>query len=116
MSIDLINIGFGNFVSAERVIAVVNPVSSPMRRLREDAKAGGRLVDATEGRKTRSVIIMDSNHVILSALQMETVNQRVQTERARNTGKTQKEDGAPQSGYNEFQQFEDDRPEPEADI
>jgi len=72
----LVNIGFGNFVLASRVVSVVNPSSSPMRRLREEAKAGGRLIDATQGRKTRSIIVTDSNHIILSAIQAETVAQR----------------------------------------
>ena len=76
----LLNLGFGNFVVAARVIAVVNPASSPMRRLREDAKQEGRLVDATQGRKTRSLVITDSNHVILSAVQAETMRQRFQEE------------------------------------
>ncbi len=78
----LINIGFGNFVVASRVVAIVNPSSSPMRRLREDARQEGRLVDATQGRKTRSIIITDSNHVILSAIQAETVGQRYTQEDA----------------------------------
>ncbi|MFV0423455.1 DUF370 domain-containing protein [Oleidesulfovibrio sp.] len=72
----LLNIGFGNFIVADRVITIVNPASSPMRRLREDAREQGRLVDATQGRKTRSIIITDSNHVILSAIQAETIGQR----------------------------------------
>lgn len=74
----LLNLGFGNFVVAARVVAVVNPTSSPMRRLREDAKKDGRLIDATQGRKTRSLVITDSNHVILSAVQAETMRQRFQ--------------------------------------
>lgn len=74
----LLNVGFGNFVVASRVIAVVNPASSPMRRLREDAKKDGRIIDATQGRKTRSLVITDSNHVILSAVQAETMRQRFQ--------------------------------------
>ena len=74
----LLNLGFGNFVVAARVVAVVNPSSSPMRRLREDAKQNGRLTDATQGRKTRSLVITDSNHVILSAVQAETMRQRFQ--------------------------------------
>jgi len=74
----LLNLGFGNFVVAGRVVAVVNPGSSPMRRLREDAKKDGRLIDATQGRKTRSLVITDSNHVILSAVQAETMRQRFQ--------------------------------------
>jgi hypothetical protein len=72
----LVNIGFGNVVAASRVIAIVTPGSSPMKRLREEAKEAGRLVDATEGRRTRSIIIADSGHVILSALQTETITQR----------------------------------------
>ena len=72
----LLNIGFGNFVVASRVVAIVSPASSPMRRLREDARAENRLVDATQGRKTRSIIITDSNHVVLSGIQAETIGQR----------------------------------------
>jgi regulator of extracellular matrix RemA (YlzA/DUF370 family) len=72
----LVNIGFGNVVSASRVIAIVTPGSSPMKRLREEAKKRGKLVDATEGRRTRSIIITDSDHIILSALQSETITQR----------------------------------------
>ena len=71
-----INLGFGNFVVASRVIGILNPASSPMRRLREDARAQGRLVDATQGRKTRSIIVTDSNHVILSAILPDTLGQR----------------------------------------
>ncbi len=71
-----INLGFGNFVVASRVISIINPASAPMRRLREDARAAGRLVDATQGRKTRSILITDSNHVILSAILPETLGQR----------------------------------------
>ena len=76
----LLNIGFGNFVVSNRVIAIVNPASSPMRRLREDARQEGRLIDATQGRKTRSIIVADSNHVILSAIQAETISQRFSQE------------------------------------
>jgi len=76
----LLNIGFGNFVVSNRVIAIVNPSSSPMRRLREDARQGARLIDATQGRKTRSIIVSDSNHVILSAIQAETIGQRFSDE------------------------------------
>ncbi|ABB39516.1 protein of unknown function DUF370 [Oleidesulfovibrio alaskensis G20] len=72
----LLNVGFGNFVVAERVVSIVNPASAPMRRLREEARDQGRLVDATQGRKTRSIIVTDSNHVILSAIQAETIGQR----------------------------------------
>ncbi len=72
----LLNIGFGNYVVNTRVVAIVNPASSPMRRLREDAKEAQRLVDATQGRKTRSISVMDSGHVFLSAIQAETLSQR----------------------------------------
>jgi len=72
----LLNLGFGNYAVNARVVAIVNPASSPMRRLREDAKDSQRLVDATQGRKTRSIIVMDSGHVILSAIQAETISQR----------------------------------------
>lgn len=74
---NLINIGFGNVVVAERIIAVILPSSSPSRRLKEDARENGRLVDATQGRRTRSIIITDSNHVILSAVQAETITHRL---------------------------------------
>ena len=78
MTAELINIGFGNFVAAGRVVAVVNPTSSPLRRLREEAQENGRLVDATQGRKTRALIVLDSGHMVLSALQPETLNLRTQ--------------------------------------
>ena len=78
----LINIGFGNYVLAARVVGIANPASSPMRRLREDARAAGRLVDATQGRKTRSILVTDSNHVILASIQPETISQRVAQEDA----------------------------------
>jgi len=73
----LVNIGFGNVISSQRVIAVVNPASLPIKKMREEAKGRGKLIDATEGRKTRSIIITDSDHVVLSALQVETIAQRV---------------------------------------
>lgn len=72
----LLNIGFGNAVVMSRVISILGPTSSPMRRLREEARQAGRLIDATQGRKTRSMIITDSNHCILSAIQPETISQR----------------------------------------
>ena len=75
-----ISLGFGNFVVASRVVGIINPASSPMRRLREDARTEGRLVDATQGRKTRSIIITDSNHVILSAILPDTLGQRFMQE------------------------------------
>lgn len=72
----LLPIGFGNSVVAQRVISIVSPGSSPMKRLKDKAKEDNRLIDATHGRRTRSIIIMDSNHVILSAIQAETISQR----------------------------------------
>ncbi len=80
----LLNIGFGNYVVSNRVVAIVNPSSSPMRRLREDARQEGRLIDATQGRKTRSIIVTDSNHVVLSAIQAETIGHRYIAEEAGN--------------------------------
>jgi len=77
VAIALVNIGFGNVVVASRVVAVVHPGSSPARRLKDDARESGRLVDATQGRRTRSIIVTDSNHVILSAVQGETISQRL---------------------------------------
>jgi len=72
----LINIGFGNVIAGDRVIAIVNPESAPLKRLKENAKEEGKLIDATYGRKTRSILITDSNHIILSAIQPETIAQR----------------------------------------
>lgn len=72
----LLNIGYGNYVVSSRIVSIVTPNSSPMRRLREEAKSDKRLIDATQGRKTRSIMVTDSNHVILSAVQAETIGQR----------------------------------------
>jgi hypothetical protein len=72
----LVHVGFGNMVVAERIIAVINPSSAPIKRLREEARESGKLIDATQGRKTRAILITDSDHLILSALQPETVVQR----------------------------------------
>ena len=72
----LVNIGYGNMVMASKVVAVLSPDSAPMRRLKDEAKEQKRLLDATQGRKTRSIIITDSDHVILSAVQVETMMQR----------------------------------------
>jgi regulator of extracellular matrix RemA (YlzA/DUF370 family) len=72
----LISIGFGNVVSLTRIVAVVTPGSSPIKRMRDDAEGRGKLIDATQGRKTRAIIVTDSDHVILSALQVETITQR----------------------------------------
>ena len=72
-----INVGFGNMVAADRVVALVSPESAPIKRLIQDAKDAGRVIDVTCGRKTRAVIITDSEHVILSALQAETIANRL---------------------------------------
>lgn len=72
----LINIGFGNMVSAERLVAIVSPDSAPIKRIVQDAKDRGSLIDATHGRRTRAVLLTDSEHVILSAVQPETVANR----------------------------------------
>ena len=77
----LINIGFGNMVSANRLVAIVSPESAPIKRIIQDAKERGSLIDATYGRRTRAVIITDSDHVILSAVQPETVANRLNDER-----------------------------------
>ena len=81
--VKLINIGFGNLVSASRLLSIVSPESAPIKRIIQDSRERGLLVDATFGRRTRAVIIMDSGHVVLSALQPETVAGRV-------AGKTEK--------------------------
>ena len=72
----LLNIGFGNSVVTDRIVAILSPSSSPMKRLKDEAREEKRLIDATQGRKTRSIILTDSNHVILSSILAETVAQR----------------------------------------
>ena len=72
----LVNIGYGNMVMSTKVVAVLSPESAPMRRLKDEAKERNMLIDATQGRKTRSIIITDRDHVILSAVQVETLTQR----------------------------------------
>ncbi|MDD2389386.1 MAG: DUF370 domain-containing protein [Desulfobacterales bacterium] len=74
----LLNIGFGSTVVADRVVAIVSPNSAPIKRLKDEARNENRLVDATHGRRTRAIIVMDSNHIILSAIQSETISQRYQ--------------------------------------
>ncbi len=76
----LVSIGYGNVVVASRVVSIVGPAAAPVRRLREEARERGKLVDATQGRKTRSVIVTDSDHVILSAVQPETIALRIAEE------------------------------------
>ncbi|KAF0123472.1 MAG: hypothetical protein FD151_262 [bacterium] len=85
MSLKLLNIGFGNVVVSSRVIAIVSPSSAPMKRLKDEAKKDKRLIDASQGRKTRSIIVTDSNHVILSAVQAETVAQRFDSDDSKTT-------------------------------
>lgn len=74
--IRLVNIGYGNVIVASRIVAILTPDSAPMKRLKEEARKDGKLLDATHGRRTRSIIIMDSDHIILSAIQPETIAQR----------------------------------------
>ena len=74
----LVNIGYGNAVVAERVVAIVSPESAPMKRFKEEARKLGRLIDGTQGRRTRSILITDSHHIVLSALQTETVAERLE--------------------------------------
>ena len=76
----LINIGFGSMISASRVVAVVNPDSAPVKRIAQEAKEKGNAIDATYGRKTKSVIITDTDHVVLSALPPETIANRLNNE------------------------------------
>ncbi len=73
----LLNVGFGNTVMVGRVLAVINTGSSPSRKIKELAKKAERLIDVTEGRRTRSIIVMDSNHVVLSSVQPDTIAQRI---------------------------------------
>jgi regulator of extracellular matrix RemA (YlzA/DUF370 family) len=73
----LINIGFGNAVKISRILAVVNPGSSPIRKLKDEARQEHRLIDVTEGRRTRGIIILDSGHLMLSSVQPDTINQRL---------------------------------------
>ena len=82
MEIKLINIGFGNIVSANRIISIVSPESAPIKRIITEARDSGMLIDATYGRRTRAVIISDSDHVILSAVQPETVANRLVSKEA----------------------------------
>jgi regulator of extracellular matrix RemA (YlzA/DUF370 family) len=73
----LINVGFGNAVKISRILAVVNPGSSPIRKLKEEARQEQRLIDVTEGRRTRAIIILDSGHLVLTSVQPETISQRL---------------------------------------
>ena len=82
----LINIGFGNMISAERLVAIVSPESAPIKRMVQDAKERGTLIDATHGRRTRAVIITDSDHIVLTYLQAETVANRIAEEDTEESG------------------------------
>ncbi len=73
----LLNVGFGNTVILDKVVAVVNTGSSPARKLKELAKNNGKLIDVTEGRRTRSILVMESDHIVLSSVQTETIGQRM---------------------------------------
>ena len=88
----LINIGFGNLVSAGRVIAIVSPDSAPIKRMVQEARDRGVLIDATYGRRTKAVVIMDNDHLVLSALQPDTVSNRMTGERTAQT--SEEEDDA----------------------
>jgi regulator of extracellular matrix RemA (YlzA/DUF370 family) len=74
----LLNIGFGNVVASDKVVAIITPGSAPVKRLKDHARDTGKLVDATQGRRTRAVIVTDSDHVILSAVAAETITQRLE--------------------------------------
>lgn len=82
----LVNVGFGSLVSAERLVAVVGSDSAPVKRMIQEARESGNLIDATYGRRTRAVLIMDSAHIILSALQPETLAARIEERDAENDG------------------------------
>ena len=87
MALKLLNIGFGNMVAAHRAVSMVSPESAPIKRIIQDVRERGNLIDATFGRRTRTVIVMDSGHVILSALTPETLNTRLnQMEETTNQG------------------------------
>ena len=81
----LINIGFGNMINAERIIAVVSPDSAPIKRMVQEGKERGTVIDASFGRKTRAVIVTDSDHIILSYLTAETVSNRINEEKTENS-------------------------------
>lgn len=74
---ETVHIGFSTYIMRHRIVCILSPTSAPMRRIREEAKEAGMLLDATQGRKTRCIIVMDTNHVILSSLQPETIQQRI---------------------------------------
>jgi hypothetical protein len=81
MEQSLLNVGFSNTIVCDRVVSILSPNTAPMKRLKDEARDERRLIDATHGRKTRSMIVTDSNHLILSAIQPETISQRFETSR-----------------------------------
>ena len=83
----LLNIGFGNMVSSGRIVAVIAPDSAPVKRMVQEARDGGHLVDGTAGRRTRAVLMMDSGHIVLSAVQPETIAGRLQSDTEEGKGK-----------------------------
>ena len=83
MNYKLVHVGFGNMVVADRIVAIITPSSAPIKRLKEEAREAGLLVDVTQGRKTRAILILDSRHVILSAIQPETITSRFEGENER---------------------------------
>lgn len=87
MDYSLVHIGFGNMVVAERIVAIIHPSSAPVKRMREEAREAGLLVDATQGRKTRAVLVMDSRHVVISAIQPETISARFEEASGDNSAK-----------------------------
>lgn len=87
----LLNIGFGNVVVTNRIVAIVSPGSAPIKRLKEDAREQGRLIDATYGRKTRAIVVTDSNHVILSAINPETAAMRLLNKKTHELAEAQEE-------------------------
>lgn len=87
MSLKLINIGFGNIVSSNRIVAIVGSESAPIKRIIQEARERGMLIDATHGRRTRAVIITDSDHIVLSAIQPETISHRLDENKESNIQK-----------------------------
>ena len=85
----LINVGFGNAIKVNRILAVVNPGSSPIRKLKDEARKEKKLIDVTEGRRTRAIIVLDTGHLVLSSVQPETISQRfaVMAEEQKNPGR-----------------------------
>lgn len=84
----LVNIGFGNAVKINRILAVVNPGSSPIRKLKEEARKEKKLIDVTEGRRTRAIIVLDTGHLMLSSVQPETISQRLALQAAEQANPT----------------------------